>query len=1415
MSPRPGGGMRRVGSFEIERDLYRRGFWTVSIATRAGDAGGARYAVKWMERPDDVLGPERAEALAVDFLKAAEAQRLACASGGEHWANVEDYGRFEGGAFVAWSLRPRSAADLAAGRFIFNDESAPWLKGIVLGVLAALREMRDGAGRGHGNLKPGNVLLATRNAWTPAAVALCDPSPDPPRGGQHADLVALGRLIHRLVLHREFAALGGWPIERSEAWDRLGRGVGEAWRGICERLLDPNAAVGSLRIEEILAAVESVPAPWSRRKRARVKSGIGVAAALVLAVAGWQGYVIVDRALNPFDPVQWRELCEACDDWLLPLSDTVASLDADARALWQADGHLRTRVLPVLQNRRALDPAEIARRRGVVARRELIDLPARQTRGYGRDTREAHEAMTAIADALASPDWALPASLESAAATLSARGWEGPAADVRRLAEGLRSPPGPGLGERIDRALRAASLSELIETSLVRIEAGAKAASSTGAAGFADFGESARRALDEAASGDDALTRLARALREYAAVADRLASFVERSWPTIDRAAFDEHSRLVQALRAGERSADASFFAELVSEASREEFRALPPESNPTRSWEAIARLDRVLRGLDSAKGSPDAESGLRARIDALADRAASITDRADEAGRMAWNSFTRERVLSLVREVDGEVGALEREVSGVAEEIAALERAWVRRERTASGRLNNAILDTEWARRRDELMAEYDASGDYRTLRARLDALDAALRGLVEAAAGSVRLDPPESLLYDSVPLLDAVRVRAGSAAEPALRVARWENGAYANPEEMLRVARESVAALEEWRHAVQAIFGEMLEVQRSVQHLHLLDEPAGSSRSASAALAACMARPEFEEINGRRAFARVLSWVNELRTLGTESDRALLSRVARTGGESPAASYAAWRRLGDLTAPAWPARVSELVEEGGARAHVAASIASVADDTRRRALQAELDAQGHERWSRCAAAVRTEDDFASCVELLDGFAVVEGRLDARTRYNITLHRFRASLAGRPPDDDAERAAAVFVPAMRALGGGFAGAADALNAASAVEGAVLAWKQGPPRVNFAAVGPGTLGWHAAPDARDEAVSFEWRGERRSRSRGAVPKLSFVRVDVSGEAVYVATEEVSLALMQAWLGPDEWTEITPLLVPTALQNNDVWSGPRLWSWPAQPRNGLVWKRGQTALRDDWLPQNVEVSAATPQYAPGLGDPADPVRIAPAHRTTELHPVQHVTPVGALRFAQALNCRLPTESEWVAALRRYEDPDPSRWNLRDRAFALQRDHVARVIADRIARGVVRVNFRYPDDGVFVPEGTTVARGAEAGAYETDDGALWFQPVDRGYGRTLRHLIGNVAEFVLMDAGGTRFGVIGGSSMSPPELALDHAYEIPARQSADATYADVGFRLAFSAGEAQVPLAAQLAQAIRDARLDLGG
>ncbi len=1408
--------MRRVGPFEIERDLYRRGFWTVSVAARAGDPGPARYAVKWMERPDDLLGPERAEALVVEFLKAAEAQRLARASGGEHWAGVEDYGRYDGGVFVAWSLRPRTAADFTSGRFIFDDESAPWLKGLVLGVLDALREVRDGAGRGHGNLKPGNVLLATRNAWTPADVALCDPSADPPRGGQHADLVALGRLIHRLILHREFAALGGWPIQRSEAWDRLGRGVGEAWRDICARLLDPNASVGSLRIEETRAAVEAVPTPWSRRKRARVKAGVGVAAALVLAVGAWQGYIIVDRALNPFDPVQWRELCEASDDWLLPLSDTVASLDDESRARWEAADHLSAHVLPVVRNRRAIGPAEIARRRGVSARRDLVDLPARQTRGYGRATSEAHEAMTSIADALASRDWALPGSLESAAAALAARGWDGPASDVRLLAAGLRAPPGPGLGDRIDSALRAATLPDQIETSLARIESGARAASSTGAPGFAGFGDAARRALDESATGDDALTRLSDALREYATVADRLASFVERSWPSIDRAALDEHSRLVAALRAGERPPDAAFYAELVAEASREEFRALPPESNPTRSWEAVARIERVLHGIEASKDSPDADEAVRARIEALAERAASIGSRADEARRMAWNSFTRDRVSGLVREVEGEIGSLEREYAGVAEEIAALERAWVRRERTASGRLENAILNTEWARRRDELMADYDATGDYRALRSRLGAVTDTLNGLVEAAAGSIRFNPPEALVFDSAPLIDALRLRAGSSAEPALRIARWENGAYSNPEEMARVARESVEALREWHAAVEAIFAEMLEVQRGIQLLYPLSEPVGPSRSAESALAACGARPEFAEIDGRRAFARIFSWVEELRGIGGATDRAALSRLAREGGVSPAASYAAWRRLGDLPAPAWPAGVGELGEEQSARTRVAAAIASVPDGSRRAALEAELDAQGHERWSRCAAAVRTEADFIACVERLGGFSVDESRLDARTRYNLVLHRFRASTTGRPPDEDAERAAAAFVADVRRFSADLERSADALGLAAAVEARVREWQQGPPRVNFSAVGPGTLGWHPTPDARDERVTFEWRGERRSRSRGAMPELSFVRVDVSGEAVYLATEEVSLALMQAWLSADQWTELTPVLVPTALQNNDVWSGPRLWSWPAQPRNGLVWKRGQPAQRDDWLPQNVEVSAATPQYAQGLGDPADPVRIAPAHRTTEQHPVQHVTPVGALRFAQALNCRLPTEQEWLSALGRYEQPAPAGWNLRDRTFALQRDHVAGVIADRVARGAVRVNFRHPDDGAFVPEGATVARGAEALTLETNDGVLWFQPVGRGGGQSLKHLIGNVAEFVEVgSAGSGRFAVIGGSAMSPPELALDRAYEIPARQVADATYADVGFRLAFSAGEAQVPLAAQLAQAIQHANFDLGG
>jgi hypothetical protein len=130
---------------------------------------------------------------------------------------------------------------------------------------------------------------------------------------------------------------------------------------------------------------------------------------------------------------------------------------------------------------------------------------------------------------------------------------------------------------------------------------------------------------------------------------------------------------------------------------------------------------------------------------------------------------------------------------------------------------------------------------------------------------------------------------------------------------------------------------------------------------------------------------------------------------------------------------------------------------------------------------------------------------------------------------------------------------------------------------------------------------------------------------------------------------------------------------------------------------------------------------------------------------------------------------------------------------------------------------PDAGIFTvpkaPDGRPVAGGAAARSGAQNDRTLFFRTVDSpelgaGSGGGFHHLVGNVAEivcdaaqpfekyndkatpegvrrFAAANAGG--IAVIGGSALSPPELPLDK----PLPVKPGAAYADVGFRLAFTA------------------------
>jgi hypothetical protein len=201
--------------------------------------------------------------------------------------------------------------------------------------------------------------------------------------------------------------------------------------------------------------------------------------------------------------------------------------------------------------------------------------------------------------------------------------------------------------------------------------------------------------------------------------------------------------------------------------------------------------------------------------------------------------------------------------------------------------------------------------------------------------------------------------------------------------------------------------------------------------------------------------------------------------------------------------------------------------------------------------------------------------------------------------------------------------------------------------------------------------------------------------------------------------------------------------------------------------------------------------------------------SDAHPVQYVSAEAALFFAGLCGCRLPTAHEWSVAYEQFGKNVPAeKWNLRDATWAAQRDHVATGRAGELAQ--------MPDAGVYLPgkapDGKPIPTGKDARTLPQNDHTLFFRAVDSpdvgGGPGAFRHLVGNVAELVC-DApqafekyaardttdGARRFaadnasvlGVIGGSALSPPELPLDKPLPI----KPDAAYADVGFRLAFTA------------------------
>lgn len=802
--------------------------------------------------------------------------------------------------------------------------------------------------------------------------------------------------------------------------------------------------------------------------------------------------------------------------------------------------------------------------------------------------------------------------------------------------------------------------------------------------------------------------------------------------------------------------------------------RLLDPTEDPRRALAGGAGLEGLEERLAALAEGDDRESRT------IANRAARW--REDLAGllALAWSEANRPAIA------DG-VSALLSERSEILGAVDGLERARrlkgesylaeLRGRRTVST-TGSSSLDEVWRSARDVMIGAYERDQDLVALSRAVDSTLATLEA-VEVSMPPVEIDPGAFAAAGA-------RVEALIGQEREARLASAARRALSGGS-----SEEDAAAFSTWSDGVRSAAADAGAMLRAVRHWRGPDEMAdgASPRDRLAAWSASW-------IGSRVAPEELDPALGALSARVLPGDRAALAAVLSDGSAPAPVVHAAWTGLGSASPP-WPATAAELDQDGGAIARLRAALGTLPEGRRIEVEQA-LTAGAAARWSAVAASASGWDELRALAAPARAMGVDTGTLGPELGYDLWIISLMDRVeAGRPLDGEE-----ILAEATRWLE---AGPGDTEAGAWLSELVETLSGRKEKDIDYRAIGPARVGWsHEAFDGGRRLV-YSWIPNGQ-----VVMRLGFRLVESAAGAFYLSESEAPASLLLSYaLEGNQSEAVLGVLEEDWRAQGDPRRGPRVWEW-GQRRGGRRILNSRNWTGDV---QGDEREYYAPAVFERVGKPE------------ESHPLQRISPQAAAVLAALTGCRLPTDAEWVAAYESIGRPAPSdAFNLRDSAFESQRAFTE----DRL-----RTQTRFwPDEGIFLPEGSNAPRGASARAHAWADGRLWFEKGEAEGDRPFRHLVGNVAEFVLMGTpppglmtdrvdsptsalagiegaskGGGVFGVVGGSALSPPELPVDRAMPVPSgwpRQG----YSDVGFRLAFSPG-LETPLIVQVGEALRSA------
>jgi hypothetical protein len=673
-----------------------------------------------------------------------------------------------------------------------------------------------------------------------------------------------------------------------------------------------------------------------------------------------------------------------------------------------------------------------------------------------------------------------------------------------------------------------------------------------------------------------------------------------------------------------------------------------------------------------------------------------------------------------------------------------------------------SAVVNDEWQRQRDALLPQDPEAlranlPKFLELRARAEQVERYLRQLATAEVLPEAF-PVEARLDDGI--ARDLRARMGKIREEALLrlidMIIWKDGGPAEtPEEFWKKnpVRGVVADYQKELGELRGLGPDITTI------ITLLDEGCAWQDQAGKLFAPWRDRTNRDTATATLPrMAEVLARFAALEKLATSADRAQLETVVRSG--KLAESMTAWRRLGEL--PGWLSEATDLpMEQQMAAALCTRGGREITNDKRRGVFQKDLATQLRSRWITALGRVGSDNQMSRLFDAMESFGVVEADLSSVSRLNLALHRLRAKPWLEMSKDRARSSRDEAVSTLRAAFVGDHGAVQSV--LTRLE--KVNFEAG--GINLAVEGPAKAGWTLEPGARPNAPSYTWK----AKQSGRLHQLEFVLVPLpQGNSAYLCTTEFPVQLFIDWAEERKlWNKVIAAqkVILDDFGKLDTRRGPRSY-----------------AVKRDGSWENWRFNRDISNWGIGSAERYAPNETVPM--PTEQTPINYVSFTAANLIGKDLNCRLPTSVEWQLAfkLERNKGEVTAAPNVRDLRWRKQKDFQASQ----------RNKEKYwPDDDIFLPSSPSAEPNrAEKAlvATEKDDGALWFSDVHSGSANLFWHLVGNVAEYVTQD--GNQVGVIGGSALSPPELQVDQFYEVDRRYDTTG-FSDVGFRLAFSAGE----------------------